>query len=281
MTTEEQYVSPVALPPVMIMVAPTGAYATKEQNGATPISPAEIADDVVRCAEAGASIAHLHARNRDGQATQDSAVFKEIVERIREHSDIVLQLSLGTRGFGADEAMQPLSLTPEMVSFPMRAFGDADGAVPSDIAGMAAGIRDSGALPELDVTSRAMVAGARRLVEHGLVEPSCCFGVGLGEPETMREGATRLLDLTSNLPPGAQWWALKGGRSGLGLRALAIELGGHVRVGIEDSIHDFDGTGLTSSNASLVERVAALCTSLGRPVATSADVRRSLNLLGA
>jgi 3-keto-5-aminohexanoate cleavage enzyme len=78
--------------PVMIMVAPNGARALKKDNPATPISPKEIAEEVIRCAKAGASIAHLHARQEDGQPTQSIEVFREIADRIREHSDIVLQI---------------------------------------------------------------------------------------------------------------------------------------------------------------------------------------------
>ena len=66
--------------PVMIMVAPNGAYAGKTDNPATPISPTEIAEEVIRCAAAGASIAHLHARDAAGKPTQSLAVFREIVE---------------------------------------------------------------------------------------------------------------------------------------------------------------------------------------------------------
>jgi uncharacterized protein (DUF849 family) len=86
--------SPSADAPVMIMVAPNGARALKKDNPATPITPREIAEDVIRCA--GASIAHIHARAPDGEPTQSIEVFREIVERIREKSDIVLQISLGT-----------------------------------------------------------------------------------------------------------------------------------------------------------------------------------------
>ena len=83
-----------AIRPVMIMVAPNGARGLKKDNPALPISPQEIADEVVRCAAAGASIAHLHARNPDGSPTQSIDTFREIADRIRDRCDIVLQISL-------------------------------------------------------------------------------------------------------------------------------------------------------------------------------------------
>jgi 3-keto-5-aminohexanoate cleavage enzyme len=85
--------------PLMIMVAPNGARLLKDKNPATPVTPAEIAADVLACARAGASMAHIHARAPDGQPSDDVDVYREIVERIREHSDIVMQLSLCTIGF--------------------------------------------------------------------------------------------------------------------------------------------------------------------------------------
>jgi 3-keto-5-aminohexanoate cleavage enzyme len=107
--------------PVMIMVAPNGARGMKRDNAALPISPKEIADDVVRCAAAGSSIAHLHARNPDGSPTQSIEVFREIADRIRERCDIVLQISLGTIGFTVEQAIEPVALKPEMVSLPLDA----------------------------------------------------------------------------------------------------------------------------------------------------------------
>ena len=262
--------------PMMIMVAPNGARLLKHNNPTVPITPAEIAADVLACAAAGASMAHLHAREPDGQPSDDVNIYREIVERIREKSDIVIQLSLGTIGFTVEQALVPLQLKPDAVSFPMRAFNEADGKIPADIHEMATRIMQAGVTPELDVAGPATIAGANRLIEEGLVADPVCFGINVKEPGTMREGTHLLLEMTGSIPEGAQWWITKGGRHGLGLRGLAIELGGHVRTGYEDSIQDYHGGGLARSNASQVEIVARLCTSLGRPVATPADVRKFL-----
>jgi 3-keto-5-aminohexanoate cleavage enzyme len=262
--------------PLMIMVAPNGARLLKDKNPATPVTPAEIAADVLACARAGASMAHIHARAPDGQPSDDVDVYREIVERIREHSDIVLQLSLGTIGFSVDQALAPLALRPDMVSFPMRNFNEANGQIPADIQEMAVRIKASGVTPELDVAGEPTIAGAKRLIEEGHVNTPLCIGINVKEPETMHEGAGSLLGLTSHLPAHAQWWICKGGKHALGLRALAIELGGHVRTGFEDGYMDFEGKGLAPSNASLVERVARLSEAMGRSIATAADVRSYL-----
>lgn len=263
--------------PLMIMVAPNGARTLKKDNPSVPITPAEIATDVVRCAEAGASIAHIHARHPDGQPTQDNRVFAEIVERIREKSDIVLQLSLGTLGFDVEEILQPLELDPEMVSFPMRDFAQSRGlVVPDAVAHMADAIAATRAVPELDIADESMLAGVNRLLDSALCAAAVTVGINIKEPVSMHQGAQRLLDMTGQVPAGRSWWITKGGDYQLGLRALAIELGGHVRVGMEDSIYDLSGGGIATSNAQVVERVSRLCHSLGRPCASPADVRAFL-----
>jgi 3-keto-5-aminohexanoate cleavage enzyme len=268
--------SPSADAPVMIMVAPNGARALKKDHPATPITPREIAEDVIRCAGAGASIAHIHARAPDGEPTQSIEVFREIVERIREKSDIVLQISLGTRGFTIEQAVEPVALKPEMVSLPLEAYQTDDAAAHDGVRRMAMHIRDHGVRPELSVYDDRMLEGALALVGAGVVETPAFFGLVIRDPESMNEGAAKLMQLTQALPSGSPWWVSRGGRFGLALRAFAIGLGGHVRVGFEDSVLDFDTRQLAQSNAHLVERVATLCSVLGRPVATPVDARASL-----
>ncbi len=265
-----------AAPSVMIMVAPNGARGLKKDNPALPISPQEIADDVVRCAAAGASIAHLHARNPDGSPTQSIEVFREIADRIRERCDIVLQISLGTIGFTVEQALEPVSLKPEMVSLPLDAFRGNDAAAHEGVRKMALHIRDHAVRPELSVYDDAMLSGALGLIRAGAVVSPACFGLIIRDPESMKAGMTRMIALADALPRGTLWWVARGGQYGLGLRASAIELGGHVRVGFEDSVLDFDQTRLAPSNAYLVERIANLCAALGRQVATSAEARAAV-----
>ena len=262
--------------PVMIMVAPTGARALKADNAAIPITPKEIADEVVRCARAGASIAHIHARRPDGQPTQSIEVFREIVSRIRDKSDIVIQISLGTRGFTVEQAIEPVVLRPEMVSLPLDSFQRDDPEAHEGVRLMALHVRSHGVRPELSVYDAQMMEGALGLVASGAIDMPAFFGLVVRDPQSMREGVARLTDLLDRLPQGANWWMLSGGRYVLEMRALAISLGGHVRIGFEDTLKDFDGERPAPSNAYLVERIAGLCAALGRPVATPKDVRAVL-----
>lgn len=258
---------------VMIMVAPTGAFAKKSDNPATPLTPAEIAAEVVECARAGASIAHIHARDSEGRPTQSLAVYREITERIREKSDIVLQISLGSPGFTIAEALEPIALRPEMVSLPLGVFLKEDTQAHEQVRRMAEVIRDQGVCPEMSVYNKLMMRGALGLIESGSVRQPASFGFVLREPASMADGTKSLLELVAQIPANAHWWVAKGGAYALGLRALAIEMGGHARVGFEDSVNDFSGSRLAPSNAYLVEKMTNLCVALGRRPATSAEAR--------
>ena len=261
--------------PVMISVAPLGARSLKKDNPNIPLTPKEIADDVIRCAQAGASIAHIHARDETGEPTQSLAVFREICDRVREKSDIVLQLSLGTKGFTVDQQLEPIVLNPAMASLPLGAFEGDDEHAKSEIFRMARAIRDQGVVPEMSVLNQPMMDGALALVADGAVPAPACFGLFFKDkPESMSAAAEKLLGLVAKLPADALWFVAKGYRYTLGIQAMAIEMGGHVRVGLEDSLLDFDQSRLAPGNAYLVERSVALIRALGREPATPAQARR-------
>jgi uncharacterized protein (DUF849 family) len=80
--------------PVVITVAPTGAEVTRKDNPALPQTPAEIAADVVACAQAGAAVAHLHVREQDGAPSSRPGLFAETIALIRESSDVVTMVAL-------------------------------------------------------------------------------------------------------------------------------------------------------------------------------------------
>ncbi|HEY9279181.1 MAG TPA: 3-keto-5-aminohexanoate cleavage protein [Eoetvoesiella sp.] len=262
--------------PVMITVAPNGSRVRKSDHPGVPISPAEIAAEVVDCSRAGASIAHIHARAPDQSPSYSVEIFQEIIERTREHSDIALQLSLGTRGFTADQAVAPLVLNPEMVSLPLRIDPLDIAQARSTLHAMTAKVSASGAVPEMSIYDDEMLDTALELIESGLVTKPYCFGLVLANPVSFESGAQKMMSLVSRLPPGAHWWCAKGGRYQLELSALAISLGGHVRVGLEDSIFDFGSPNPAPDNAAMVRRIRDLCTALGRPVATAEQVRTML-----
>ncbi|PHP26606.1 3-keto-5-aminohexanoate cleavage protein [Limimaricola cinnabarinus] len=265
--------------PNIICVAPLGAWRNRNDHPAVPLSPKEIADDVVACARTGASIAHLHARDSDGKPTQDIGIYREIQERITARCDIIVQISTGTRGMTVAQALQPIALGPEMASLALRDVGPQQGAdVHERVAQMARAMLKAGVCPEFDGSDSEMIERLIDVCEQvdGLRQP--CVGLFLKDDVTASAAATHILQLVSLLPEGAHWWAAKGGANHALVQTLALGLGGHCRVGFEDSLIGVDGVEV-EGNAALVSRVAALGTAVGRPPATPAEARKILGLM--
>lgn len=251
----------------IVMVAPTGSRYMKSDHPSIPLSPREIADDVAACVEAGASVAHLHARGPDGRSTQDPDVYREIIERIREATDVVIQLSIGAKGFTVDEALRPLVLEPEMASLPMRNVATQ----PEEVHQMAAAMNLRQVVPSVDGSSVAMFEAVRELHRSGVFADPLCLGFILGEPDTREAAEDRLRSFAAAAPAGALWWCAKGGAFSAEVAALAVGMGGHLRAGLEDVV---PGEGRPAvSNVELVRRVAGITRSLGRETATAAEVR--------
>ncbi len=265
--------------PLIIAVAPNGARARKHDNSAVPYTPREIADETVGAAEAGAAIAHVHARNHEGGASQDIDVFREIIQRIRARSDIIVELSLGSSGFTATEALRPLALMPSMASLPMETRRNPGVAGPT-IEAVAEQLLRMGTRPSFAVTSLETCEVVTALINRGLGGPVPCVVVAPKAEGTPADGVGRFLALTARLPKTAHWWLMKGGSPArqATLRALAIGLGGHVRVGFEDTLRTYDDAGLAPSNAWFVERVVEMANRIGRPVATPQQARSILQL---
>jgi 3-keto-5-aminohexanoate cleavage enzyme len=268
--------------PLIICVATAGARATKQDNPAVPYSATEIADEIIRAAEAGAALAHVHARTTDGHPSQDVETFREIIERVRARADIILELSLGTRGFTLDQSLAPLQLRPLLASFPMEIRANAETSA-SYLERGARLILERGARPSFVVSSSETAANVLDIVERGLAGSVPCLMLSPERTEDVRSAARSLVDLAALVEGKGHWWLMKGGKSGatqFALRTLAIASGGHVRVGFEDHLHTYDDQSLAPSNVWFVEQMVVLAKRLGRPIANAATARWMLQLRG-
>ncbi len=252
-------------------------------NPHLPVTPDEIAETAVRCRAAGAGLIHVHARDATGQPTLDPAAFARIHERIAARSDLIVQLSTGGRAGMDTEAraaavrlLRPemASLTTGSMNFPDRVYTNPF----SVIEHLAAAMREVGTKPEMEIFEAGMIANALLLAEAGLATPPLHFDFVLGSRGSLPAAPKNLLFLTESIPPGATWTVAGLGRWQLPLAALAIVMGGHVRVGLEDNLYYRKGE--LASNEQLVARVARLAVELGRPVATPDEARAILGLKG-
>lgn len=268
---------------LIITVAPTGNVPTKEMNPHLPVTPDEIAETAVRCREAGSSLIHIHARDIVGQPTLDPEVFARIYQLVTERTDLVGQISTGGRaGMDPDvrgEAVRHLhpemaSLTTGSMNFPDRVYANPF----SVIEYLAATMKEAGTKPELEIFEPGMITNGLMLMDKGLALPPLHFDFVLGSRGSLPASPKNLLFLSESIPSGSTWTVAAVGRWQLPMAMLAIVMGGHVRVGLEDNIYYRKGE--LATNEQLVARVARIAAELGRSVATPDEAREILGLAG-
>ena len=266
---------------LIITVAPTGNVPTKSKSPALPITPQEIAETAVRCREAGASLIHIHARDEQARPTLDPKVYARIHQLIAARTDLIVQISTGGRaGMDPDQRAAAVRLIrPEMASlttgsmnFPDRVYANSFEVIEY----LAKAMLESGTKPEMEIFEPGMIANAVQLAKKGLAQTPFHFDFVLGIPGSFPASAKNLLFLSESIPPGSTWTVAGAGRWQLPMAALAIVMGGHVRVGLEDNLYYRKGE--LATNQQLVARVTRLAGELGRPVATPDEARFILSL---
>jgi 3-keto-5-aminohexanoate cleavage enzyme len=266
---------------LIITVAPVGAEVTRESNPNLPLTPREIAEDVFKSWKAGASIAHVHGRDRNGLATQDKEVYAEIIREIKERCPIIVQVSTGGAvGMKPQERIAPVSLSPEMATLTTGTcnFGpDVFMNTLGDVEFFAAEMKNYGVMPEIEVFDMGMIANALALMKKDMIPKKVNFDFVLGVPGALPGTAKFLVTLAEEIPKDCTWTVAGIGRVELPMAVMAIAMGGNVRVGFEDNIYYSKGV-LAESNAQLVERVARISREVGRDIATPDEARKILGL---
>ncbi|MGZ5970734.1 MAG: 3-aminobutyryl-CoA ammonia lyase [Polyangiales bacterium] len=272
--------------PLIITAAIVGAEVTREQNPHVPFTPEEIAEEARRCREAGASVIHLHARHDDGRATQDKDRFGATIDAIRAKTDVVVQVSTGGAvGMSIDERCQPLLLRPppDMATLNCGTinFGN-DVFVNSrkEIRDVATRIFESGSMPECEVYEVGHLDEALVLHKENRLSPPLHVQFVLGIPGAMgaRESTLRFMVAELEASGVAHSWGVAAvGRFQKPLTELAVRMGGHARVGLEDNVYLEKGV-LSEGSAPMVARLAAYAESVGRKVADPKQAREMLGL---
>jgi len=280
---------------LIITAAVTGGeYVSKAATPYVPSTVDEIVDEVVRSVEAGASIVHLHAKDPetgDAWSGDPNPVLREYVDRIRERVDVVLNLTTGGGRVGNpperwDELVRErCGLGQEMMSLNMgtmnrwmehptgRIFLNTVDMIERWVGYMVEG----GVKPEHEVYDTGMINVCRQLAEKGAApEPLHIQFVMVGRTGILPTPKA-LLYCLDQIPDGWTWSVCALGRYEIPISAVAMTLGGHVRVGFEDNIFLRRGV-LARSNAELVEKVANIARELDRPIATPDDTREMLGL---
>jgi len=285
----------------ILTCAVTGNITTRAQHPGLPITPAEIANAAIAAGKAGAAVVHIHARDpRTEGGGMDLALFAEIISRIRDvGSDVVLNLSTGEGGRFVPDANEPRLaapgttlttpekrvahvevLRPEICTLDLNTMFSGAAVVintPQNVTIMANRIYGAGVLPELELFDGGDVQLARHLLDQGVLRTPALIqrvlGVRFGaaaNPETM-------FYLLSQLPENCIWAAFGLGRAAFPMLAQAWLLGGHVRIGLEDTVYIEKGV-LARDNAALVDKAGSLVANLGGVLATPNEARAILGL---
>lgn len=269
---------------VVLTVACTGAWPTKNETPHVPLQPREIADEVYACWKAGASVAHIHVRDDNSRASMSFEKFQETVGLIRATDcDIVLNLTTsGGLGLTDEVRMKPFQeLKPELASYDCGSMNWLHTSVfenrPDFLEKLAVSMGECGVKPEIEIFDSGMVYNALYYLKKGLLKAPLHFQFCLGAPGGMAATVQNLVFLLGLIPPGSTWSAFGIGREHLPILYAALALGGHIRVGMEDNIYYSKGV-LAKSNVDFVERSRRIVAEMGKSIATPAEARKILGL---
>jgi 3-keto-5-aminohexanoate cleavage enzyme len=275
-------------PELIVNFCPTGMIPTKAMTPHVPISPEEVIEDSCRALERGAAIVHLHAREQDGKPTYRAELYEKMILGIRGHfADSVICVSCSGRNFPEFERRsEVLELTgparPDLASLTLTSLDFPTGTSqnsPEMVIALAQKMVERGIKPELECFDFGMINAAKLLIDKGLLgKGPWYFNLLLGSRYSVPATARHLSNMVEDLPPNSVWSAAGIGLFQLPMNTLALAMGGHCRVGLEDNIHfAFDRSEL-ATNAGLMDRLAALAETFGRQLASPARARELLGL---
>lgn len=266
--------------PVVVTVAPVGAEVTRADNPALPHTPAEIAADVAACAEAGASVCHLHVREEDGAPSSRRELFEEAIALIREQTPIVTMVSTGGAVWmSIDERITGLEARPDLAGVETGSmnFGEEPFVtVPADARRVVERATELGIGLEAEMFDVGHVVAAVRMVERGELPPPLRANLVFGVPGGVDAGPEALAAMLRPLAARTHWSITAVGRHQRRMLALAVLHGaGGIRVGFEDGVYLRRGV-LAGANAELVADACELVRTLGRRPATIDEARELL-----
>ena len=273
--------------PCIITCAITGSLPKKADNPAVPITPAEQIESTHEAFEAGATLVHLHVRNDDGSPTSSPERFAVVQEGIRKHCPgMIVQFSTGGRSGAGKERGAHLELAPDMaslatgsVNFPTRVYDNS----PDLVDWLAVEMRTHKIKPEVEAFDLSMIFQAAAMARDGRIEGPLHVQFVMGIKNAMpvdRRAFEFYVETLKRLSPGATFTGAGIGKDALTVALWSMELGGHVRTGMEDNVR-LDKHTLAPSNAALVRQVASRMPEYGRRPATVAEARTLLALRAA
>ena len=289
--------------PTILTCSVVGAGPLRKDNPAIPYSPAEIAQQAVEAANAGASVVHLHVRDPEtGAPSIEFKHYKEVVDRIRDAAvDVIINL---TTGPGARFQPKPDSpreagpltniilpeqrcehvceLKPDICSLDLNTLLGRNGTTATinlteHVTRIAELVQAEGVKPELEVFGPGDIVLAQDLMASGVLKGRQLFQMVLGTKYGAPASTQMMQAMQAMLPEDSEWAAFGIGRLAYPMLAQSVLLGGHARMGFEDNIYMKRGV-LAPGNGAMIEKAARLIEDLGGTVATPSEAREILGL---
>ena len=269
---------------LIITAAITGSRITRDITPHIPITPAEIVQSAYECWQEGASIVHIHVRDPNtGQGTQDVDVFRQVVEPLRENTDLILCLTtsgIPGRNLPTEDRIAPVDLKPELASFDAGSI-NLGGTVfinsPEFLDRAAEKMKETGVKPEIEIFDLGMIITSLRMRDQGKLDEPLHFQFVLGTPWGAPATPKSFLHLHEHIPANSTWSIIGIGKGNLPMFMMALALGGHIRVGLEDNIYYSKGV-LAETNAQFVKRIVRISREYGRDIASPDEAREILSL---
>lgn len=298
----------------ILTAAITGSATFPSQSPYIPITPQEIADEAVGAWKAGASVVHLHARNpEDGRPSADLALYKEMIKEIKSRCDVVIGITTGAGpGMTIEERTATIStFRPEMASLNMGSMnfslhplskrikkwkfdwekpameGSKDYIFANTFASLekiTSVMKSHDTKPELEIYDTSHLYNASYLVREGFLElplhMQFVFGV-LGGTQATPYDLVHLKNTADRLFRDQYTWSVigTGWPNEFRMGAVAVAMGGHIRVGLEDNLI-LSRDELAQSNAQLVKKMRGICQALGAEIASTKEARELIGLKG-
>lgn len=277
---------------VIITAALTGVAANRKQCPAIPYTPVEIADEAYRAWQAGAAVVHIHAREDDGSPSHRVEVYEKIMQECRKRCDVILNFSTGAVGVPKEERVKHIKdLKPEMGALNMGSMNYAKYSAAhkkivfdhvfenpfETIIFYLEAMNAAGVKPELECFDVGHTESIYPLIDMGLIKQPIQFSFILGVLGGLSARIEHLAYQAKMIPDDSSWEVIGISRDQWKLVKGALELGGNVRVGLEDNFYLPNGE-MAKSNGELVAEAVKLAKIQGRKVATVAEAKQILSL---
>lgn len=283
---------------VVITVAPTGGLHGREANPALPEQPKDIIQNFKDCFNAGATVAHMHVRDKSGVTTANLDVYSEVIDGVMSSCPgMITQVGngIGLRyedikkegtPFSLEERMNLLNIkpVPDQLTLNMGTFHfehkSSEFLFPNSKrwnTEFVKGCKQRNIGNELEVYDLSHIQNAIDLMERGVLEPPLHFSFVLGIKGGIPASPQNLMIMLDAIPEGSSWQVVTIGKHQLPLSTMVLSMGGNIRVGMEDNVYFSHGV-LAVSNAQLVERAVRIARELGREIATPEEARELMHL---